>query len=87
MFLINIFATSIIFSLDRLLLFKNIANKTMISIKLQTFINLHNSKSKLHDLAENSRTAMCHPLQKCGSKQFYETNDKQCDINNFLTFY
>ena len=44
--------------------------QTMISVKWQTFINLHNSISNLHDLTEKSRTAICFPSQQYKSKVF-----------------
>ena len=44
--------------------------QTMNSVKWQTFINLHNSISNLHDLTEKSRTAICFPSQQYKSKVF-----------------
>ena len=46
----------------------------------------NHSNSNLHDLTEKSRTAIHPHVQQHGSKTFYETNDKQCDINIFPDF-
>ena len=56
--------------------------QTTNSVRWQHSITLNNSISNLHDLTEKPRTAINHPVQQHGSKLFFETNDKQCDIND-----
>ena len=46
----------------------------------------NHSNSNLHDLTENPRTAIHHHVQQHAFKTFYETNDKQCDVNRFIDF-